>query len=266
MINRLPESRAWRNLVVLPSMDVIDADAMTDLGLRSANFPALQEELRKAVTTSNFDPDASRELWQAALDRVGRSLGPQVRAGFETWGNTFPCDADTILPELDAWERTWPDLANVLGASRSASLWREELLNRYRSTMRKTGFEEKLEGRLSHPLSDWDKTCFRHYADADLTCDGEFFTTLTLGADRLQLARFWRNAAASLSGEQKSVIWKLGQDIWAQMHGAMTDDDLKEMRGEFSDEEDFREALAFLDTYRPKTVELPHPDILLVFA
>jgi hypothetical protein len=123
MIKRLPESRAWRNLVVLPSMDVIDADAMTDLGLRSANFPALQAELRKAVTTSNLDPDASRELWQAALDRVGRSLGPQVRADFETWGNTFPCDADTILPELDAWERTLPDLANVLRASRSASPW-----------------------------------------------------------------------------------------------------------------------------------------------
>lgn len=266
MINRLPESRAWRNLVVLPSMDVIDADAMTNLGLRSANFPALQEELRKAVTASNFDPDASRELWQAALDGVGTSLGPQVRADFETWGNTFPCDADTILPELDAWERTWPDLANVLRASQSASPWGECLSDLYRSAMRKSGFEEKLEGRLSHPLSDWDKTCFTHYADADLTSEGEFFTTLTLGADRLQLARFWKNAAALLSGEQKCVIWKLGQDIWAQMHSAMTDDDLKEMRGEFSDEEDFREAFAFLDAYRPRTVELPHPDILLIFA
>ncbi len=266
MIDRSPESRAWRNLVVLPSMDVIDADAMTDLGLRSANFLALQEELRKAIADSNFDPDASRELWQAALDRVGRSLGPQVRADFETWGNTFPCDADTILPELDAWERTWPDLANVLRTSQTASPWGEDLSNLYRSTMRKTGFEEKLEERLSHPVSDWDKTCFSHYAHADLTSEGELFTTLTLGADRLQLAQFWKNAAALLSSEQKSVIWKLGQDIWAQMHGAMTHDDLKQMRGEFSDEEDFREALAFLDTYRPRTVELPHPDILLVFA
>jgi len=266
MINRPPESRAWRNLIVLPSMDAIDADAMSDLGMRSANFQALQAELRKTVTASNFDPNASLILWQAALEAIETSLGRQVRSDFEAWGKSFPCDSDAVLPELDAWERTWPDLANVVRASQSASPWGEDLANLYRTTMRKTDFERKLEERLSRPLSEWDKTCFSHYANEDLMSEAEFFTTLALGADRRQLSHYWQKAAASLSGDQKAVIWKHGQDVWAQMHGAMTDDDLKTMRKEFSDEQSFREALAALEAYNPKPVQLPHPDMLLSYA
>ncbi len=261
MINRAPESRVWRNLVVLPSMDAIDAEVMAHLGLRCTSFPALRVQLRKAVTASNFDPKASLTLWQAALDQIEGSLGIQMRRDFQAWGKGFPCDSDTVLSELDAWERTWPDLANVVRASPSAFPWGKDLAILYGSMMGKTDFERKLDERLCYPLSDWDKMCLSHYANEDRMSEAEFFTTLALGADRLQLSRYWKKAAASLSDEQKSIVWKLGQDVWAQMHGAMTDDELKEMRGEFSDEEDYREALAFLDAYRQRTVELPHPDI-----
>jgi len=266
MIDRPPESRAWRNLVVLPSMDAIDAAAMRDLGMQSASFPTLQAELRKAVRASNFDPNASLTLWRAALKQIEGSLGHQERADFEKWGKAFPCDSDSVLPQLDAWERTWPFLATAVRASSSALRWGEDLANLYDTTMRESDFERKLEKRLSDPPSDWDKACFSRYADEDLMSKAEFFTTLALGADRLQLVQYWKKAAASLSSEQKSVVWTLGQDVWAQMHGAMTDDDLKAMREVFSDEQSFRDALASIEASYPTPVELPHPDSLLSFT
>ncbi|CDZ42273.1 Hypothetical protein NGAL_HAMBI1146_50390 [Neorhizobium galegae bv. officinalis] len=266
MINRTPESRVWRNLVVLPSMDAIDAEGMADLGLRSTSFPALQVQLRIAVTASNFDSEASLTLWQAALDQIEGSLGIQMRRNFEAWGKAFPCDSDTVLSEFDAWERTWPDLANVVRASPSAFPWGNDLAILYGSTMGKTDFERKLDERLCYPPSEWDKTCFSRYAGEDLISAAEFFTTLALGADRLQLAHYWKKAAASLSDEQKAVVWKLGQDVWAQIHGAMTPDDWEALRDEFSDEQGFRDALASLEAYDPKPVDLPHPDSLLSIA
>lgn len=266
MINRTPESRVWRNLVVLPSMDAIDAEMMADLGLRCTSFPALQVQLRKVMTASNFDPEASLTLWQAALDQIEGSLGIQMRRDFQAWGKAFPCDSDAVLSELDAWERTWPDLANVVRASPSAFPWGKDLAILYGSMMGKTDFERKLDERLCYPPSDWDKTCLSHYANEDRMSEAEFFTTLALGADRLQLSRYWKKAAASLSDEQKSVVWKLGQDVWAQMHGTMTQADLEAMRHEFSDEQNFRDALASLAAFDMTPAELPHPDSLLSFA
>ncbi len=266
MNNRPPESRVWRNLVVQPSMDIINADLMTDLGMRVENFSSLQTELRKAVEESKFDPDASFSLWHQALARIELALGRQVRSDFETWGTSFPCDSDAVLRELDAWEKTWPDLANALRSSQSSAQWGENLASEYRLHARKTAFERKLEERLALPLSEWDKYCFSHYSNEDLMSEAEFFTTLSLGADRLQLCHFWKIVSGNLSVEQKEIVWLLGSDVWERSHGVMTEADLKTMRAEYDDEQSFKNALAALEAYNPKPVQLPHPDIMLSFA
>jgi hypothetical protein len=266
MNKRPAESRTWRNLVVLPSMDVIDAGAMSDLGFHSDDFPALQAELRVVIRDDNFNSSSALSLWQTALHRIETALGRKTRENFETWGMALPCDSDAVLPELDAWERTWPDLATILRTSSAAAPWGEPVAAAYRSMTRKSAFEQRLEERLSLPLSDWDKTCFTQYAHEDLMSEAEFFTTLNLGADRLALAQFWRKVAADLSPERKDMVWTEGQDVWARMHGAMTDADLKFMRAEFADQNSFEAALAALRSYNPSRVQLPHPDMLLSYA
>lgn len=265
MKNRPPESRVWRNLVVLPSMDVINAEMMTDLGMSIENFSSLQNELRSAIVEKQFDPDASFSLWQHALSRIASTLDRQSRDNFEAWGMGFPCDSDSALPELDAWERVWPELANALRSSQSSAPWGEEIARTYRQDARNSEFERKLEERLTHPLSEWDKRCLSHYSNEDLMSETEFFTALTLGSDRLQLARFWKTISDGLSAEQKEIVWSLASDIWTRSHDAMTDSDLKAMRAEFQDELSFQNALTALQTYNPKPPQLPHPDILLSY-
>lgn len=171
MKNRPPESRVWRNLVVLPSMDVINAEMMTDLGMSIENFSSLQNELRSAIVEKQFDPDASFSLWQHALSRIASTLDRQSRDNFEAWGMGFPCDSDSALPELDAWERVWPELANALRSSQSSAPWGEEIARTYRQDARNSEFERKLEERLTHPLSEWDKRCLSHYSNEDLMSD-----------------------------------------------------------------------------------------------
>lgn len=266
MKNRPPESRAWRNLVVLPSMDVINADMMTDLGMYTENFSSIQIELRNAVVDTKFDPNASFSLWQHALSRVGSTLGRQTRDEFEAWGTGFPCDSDAVLPELDAWERVWPELSSALRSSQSAAPWGEDIARQYRLASGRNDFERKLEERLTHPLSEWDKRCLSHYSNEDLMSEAEFFTTCSLGSDRLQLGRFWKSIADDLSAEQKEIIWSLACDIWRRSHDAMTDFDLKTMRAEYGDEQSFQDALTALETYNPKPVQLPHPDMLLSYV
>jgi hypothetical protein len=67
---------------------------------------------------SDLDPSASYALWSQALHRIDARLGRRVRNEFEQWGIRFPCDSDSVLGELDAWQRTWPDVANTPIAER----------------------------------------------------------------------------------------------------------------------------------------------------
>lgn len=80
---RLPESLAWRNLIVLPSMDVISDDLMKELAFRTTDYSALKTELRNTMMESDLDPSASYALWNQALHRIDARLGRRVRIEFE---------------------------------------------------------------------------------------------------------------------------------------------------------------------------------------
>lgn len=266
MNTRPPESLIWRNLIVLPSMDVISSDMMNDLCFQTENYSALKAELRNTIKESDLDSNTSYALWDNALQKIEATLGRRVRSDFEQWGLGFPCDSDAVLRELDAWERTWPDLVNTLRSSPSVAPWGDRLASDYRSAVRNQTFDQKLEGRLADPLSEWDKACFSRYANEDLMSESEFFTPLIMGADRLRLCQFWKHASTSLSAAQKQLVWQLGSDVWSRMHGSMNEADLKMMRAEYGDEESFQKALSALNSFNPKPIQLPSPDIMLSYV
>ncbi|KAA3514056.1 hypothetical protein CPJ18_11060 [Agrobacterium rosae] len=246
-------------------MDVISDDLMKEIAFRSADYSALKTELRNTMMESDLDPSASYALWNQALHRIDARLGRRVRIEFEQWGIRFPCDSDTVLGELDAWERTWPDLANSLRSHPSTTPWGDNLALDYRAALRNDVFGQKLDKRLASPLSKWDEECFGRYATADLSSKAEFFTTLSVGAERLRLCRFWKHASASLSPDQKRLVWRLGSDVWNRMHHPMTEADLKTMRDEYQDEQSFQNACSALECYSPRTPRLPSPDIMLSY-
>lgn len=265
MYTRPPESLIWGSLVVLLSMDVISPEMINDLGFRTENFEALKAELRNTITESksNSTADISYSLWSQALSKVEASLGWQVRCDFEKWGVKFPCDSDAALKELDAWERTWPDLGNVLRWSQSALPWGEDVASGYHSAVRNRIFDQKLQERLAGTVSEWDDTCFRRYANENRTFKADFFTTLSMGAERLRLCRFWKKESLSLSAEQKAVVWQLGLEVWNRMHYSKVTD-LKIVRSEY--DKGAEKAAAALNFGNQRYALLPSPDILLSYV
>ncbi|BCH53202.1 hypothetical protein ACQZ61_18710 [Agrobacterium vitis] len=264
-MRRSEQSWIWEKIIVVLSMDVIDNGIISKIGLTDFNVTQLRPSLRFAIERTGFSADKSLSLWDLAIDDLQKKLGVGQSSAFVEWAEKFPCDPDSVLPELNAWERTWPDLGNALKTSVSAKSWGEDVASRYWQMIRHPIVEDMLTQRLTAPLTEWDKRCFGHYSNEDMIFEIEFFTVLTLGSERRELARFWGDVSAELDQHAKEVVWDLGKRVWASMHQPMDESAIRSMRGEYESEIEFEQAIAVIGHQKPP-IDLPHPDTLLTYA